>query len=341
MLSSIVRTQRQQHDSAVGKLIDERLRNGFRGCRHDDAIKGPPAGCARKAISDQHFDIVVAESCKVAPRRVSESPEPLDRHHFARQPRQNGCLISRAGADFEHAMLGTNGELFRHVGDDKRLADRLAAGDRQGLVGVGRVHEPARHEVIAGDFIQRPQHTRIDYPAPAQVEQELHATDAVVTGWWSGHGRPMVYTLDGILRNTGFLDTTLLESMGTNSRSGGSPAAKRILVVEDEVMIRMLLEDMLDELGYTVAAEAAHLDEALEVAKTAEFDIAILDVDLNGKSITPVAELLATRGMPFVFTTGYGVHGLPDAYRDRPVLKKPYQINGLGQILERTLNGAG
>jgi hypothetical protein len=74
------------------------------------------------------------------------------------------------------------------------------------------------------------------------------------------------------------------------------------------------------------------------VAKTAEFDVAILDVDLNGKTITPVAEVLTTRGMPFVFTTGYGEHGLPDAYRNRPILKKPYQINGLSQILERTLN---
>ena len=66
--------------------------------------------------------------------------------------------------------------------------------------------------------------------------------------------------------------------------------AKRILVVEDELMIRMLLEDMLGELGYTVAAEAAHIDEALEAAKNADFDIAILDVNLNGQPISPVAE---------------------------------------------------
>ena len=128
--------------------------------------------------------------------------------------------------------------------------------------------------------------------------------------------------------------------MTTTSSSATSPAAKRILVVEDELMIRMLLEDMLDELGYTVAAEAGHLDEALEAAKTAVFDMAILDVDLNGKTCEPVAEVLATRGMPFVFTTGFGEHSLPQAYRDRPILKKPYQIDGLRQILEATLNGA-
>src|SRR5437588_42110 len=116
------------------------------------------------------------------------------------------------------------------------------------------------------------------------------------------------------------------------------PTAKRILVVEDELMIRLLLQDMLGELGYTIAAEAAHLDEAIEAAKTGEFDLAILDVHLNGGTIEPVAELLATRGTPFVFSTGYGEQGLPDAYRDRPVLKKPYQMDGLRRVLENALN---
>jgi CheY-like chemotaxis protein len=81
-------------------------------------------------------------------------------------------------------------------------------------------------------------------------------------------------------------------------------SAKRILVVEDELMIRMLLEDMLGELGYTVAAEAARIEEALEAAKNADFDIAILDVNLNGQPISPVADALVARGMPFVFATG-------------------------------------
>ena len=78
-----------------------------------------------------------------------------------------------------------------------------------------------------------------------------------------------------------------------------APAAtpgKRILVVEDELMIRMLLEDMLGELGYTIAAEAGRMDEALQAAKNAEFDLAILDVNLNGETTAPVAEALAARG---------------------------------------------
>ena len=114
--------------------------------------------------------------------------------------------------------------------------------------------------------------------------------------------------------------------------------AKRILVVEDELMIRMLLEDMLGELGYTVTAEAARIDEALEAAKTADFDLAILDVNLDGQPVLPVADALVARGMPFVFATGYGERGLPESYRDRPMLKKPFQMDGLKRMLQNALD---
>jgi len=115
-------------------------------------------------------------------------------------------------------------------------------------------------------------------------------------------------------------------------------AALRVLVVEDELMIRMLLEDMLGELGHTIAAAAARIDEALEVAKTADFDLAILDVNLNGEPISPVADALVARGVPFVFATGYGEQGLPTPYRDRPTLKKPFQLEGLEQMLLSVAN---
>jgi CheY-like chemotaxis protein len=78
-------------------------------------------------------------------------------------------------------------------------------------------------------------------------------------------------------------------------------------------MIRMLLEDMLGELGYIVAAEAARIDEALEATKNADFDLAILDGNLNGEPVSPVADALVARGMPFVFATGYGE--MPEPYR--------------------------
>jgi CheY-like chemotaxis protein len=114
--------------------------------------------------------------------------------------------------------------------------------------------------------------------------------------------------------------------------------AKRILVVEDELMIRMLLEDMLTELGYTITVAATRLDEALDAARNADFDIAILDVNINGEPILPVADALAARRMPFVFATGYGEQGLPDIYRDRPTLKKPFQLNSLKLVLRSALD---
>jgi len=126
--------------------------------------------------------------------------------------------------------------------------------------------------------------------------------------------------------------------MTSGTQLQSTSPAKRILVVEDELMIRMLLEDMLGELGYTVAAEAARIEEALEAAKNADFDIAILDVNLNGQPISPVADALVARGMPFVFATGYGERGLPEPYRDRPTLKKPFQMDGLKQMLQTALD---
>ena len=115
---------------------------------------------------------------------------------------------------------------------------------------------------------------------------------------------------------------------------GNSAGRKRVLVVEDELMIRMLLQDMLDDLGHTLAGEAGRIDEAMQLAKKAEFDVAILDVNLNGEPISPVVEVLVQRGLPFVFATGYGQRGVPERYRRTPTLQKPFQADALAQALE-------
>jgi CheY-like chemotaxis protein len=111
-------------------------------------------------------------------------------------------------------------------------------------------------------------------------------------------------------------------------------AGKRILVVEDELMIRMLLQDMLADLGHTLAGEAGRIEEAVALAKQGEFDVAILDVNLNGQPISPVVEILVERGLPFIFATGYGQRGVPEPYRQTTTLQKPFQSDALAQAIE-------
>ena len=117
------------------------------------------------------------------------------------------------------------------------------------------------------------------------------------------------------------------------------PAGCSVFLVEDEVMIRMMVSDMLEELGYSIAAAVGEIDQAIRLARITSFDIAILDVNVNGKLISPVAEVIAARNRPFIFATGYGTQGLPPEYRDRPALQKPFQMETLAAMIERTLRG--
>ena len=116
-----------------------------------------------------------------------------------------------------------------------------------------------------------------------------------------------------------------------------SIATPRLLVVEDEYLIRMLLEDMLADLGYEVAAAVGTIAEASELAARGEFNAAILDVNLDGEEIYPVADILAARGLPFVFVTGYGERSLSEPYRGRPALQKPFQAEQLKAVLASLL----
>jgi DNA-binding response OmpR family regulator len=103
-------------------------------------------------------------------------------------------------------------------------------------------------------------------------------------------------------------------------------AGLRILIVEDNPYIAAALEDMLSEQGLIVAGVAGVLDEALPLAVSAPLDLALLDVNIGDKKIDAVAEALVARGTPFVFTTGCGRAGLPEAFLDRPVVEKPFYI---------------
>ena len=126
------------------------------------------------------------------------------------------------------------------------------------------------------------------------------------------------------------------ERMPGNFKAGSHTS---ILLVEDEVMIRMMVADMLEELGYKIAGEAGDMDEGVRLVQSVDFDIAILDVNVNGKVITPVAEAVQLRGRPFVFATGYGAQGLPEKFRDRATIQKPFQIETLARTIETVLKG--
>src|SRR5260370_30423568 len=112
------------------------------------------------------------------------------------------------------------------------------------------------------------------------------------------------------------------------------PPGGSVFLVEDEVMIRMMVADMLEELGYSVSAEAGEINEAIRLAQSAEFDLAILDVNVNGKVISPVADLITARNRPFIFATGYGSSGLPREYPNRPALQKPFQIETPARMID-------
>jgi CheY-like chemotaxis protein len=126
----------------------------------------------------------------------------------------------------------------------------------------------------------------------------------------------------------------LTTGMGSSMTAEKKSRGKRVLLIEDEMMIRMLLQDMLADLGHTLAAEAGRLDEAVALAKEGDFDLAILDVNLNGQPILPVVDILVERGVPFVFATGYGQRGVPEPYRQTPTLQKPFQVEALAHAIE-------
>ena len=114
-------------------------------------------------------------------------------------------------------------------------------------------------------------------------------------------------------------------------------AGRRILLVEDEVMVAWALEDMLAALGCAVVGPAARVDQALALIETVDMDAAVLDINLNGEESYPVADALAARGVPFVFSTGYHKSGLRDAYRSLPMLQKPYERSKLSRELAELL----
>jgi DNA-binding NtrC family response regulator len=111
-----------------------------------------------------------------------------------------------------------------------------------------------------------------------------------------------------------------------------------IFLVEDETLIRMMLAQIVEELGHRVVAEAASVDDGRSRAEIVDYDLAILDINLQGFNVLPVAQAISQRGLPFFFLTGYGSKGVPDEYKGLPVLDKPCTAELLKSTIDAVLS---
>lgn len=110
-------------------------------------------------------------------------------------------------------------------------------------------------------------------------------------------------------------------------------ATRRVLIVEDEFLVAMLLEDILSDMGHQVMASFTRVHEAVQFAERADIDFAVLDINLRDVKSFPVAEILRRRGIPFVFATGYGTEGLSAEFRNELTLQKPYEPRELERAI--------
>jgi len=122
---------------------------------------------------------------------------------------------------------------------------------------------------------------------------------------------------------------------GTFDRMTMAATERRILVVEDEALVAMLVEDALLDAGFVVIGPARTVSQALEMLKADPPDAAVLDLNLGGENSLSVAEALTARGIPFLVATGYGAAGLPPHMRHIPVLPKPYDPADLTVAIDR------
>jgi CheY-like chemotaxis protein len=112
---------------------------------------------------------------------------------------------------------------------------------------------------------------------------------------------------------------------------------RRVLVIEDEMLILMMIEDMLADLGCESVAVASKVGPAISLIEGQEFDAAMLDMNLNGIESYPIADALTARDVPYFFSTGNSLANMKEGYRDQDVLKKPFSFEQLTDMLTRSL----
>lgn len=115
------------------------------------------------------------------------------------------------------------------------------------------------------------------------------------------------------------------------------PPRKRVLIVEDNVLILMIIQDMLEELGCTIAGTSGNLAQALDMARQMELDFAVLDLGLGDEASYPVADALTDRSIPFVISAGQSSTGIPERFAKTTMLRKPFIIDDLRQAVRTVL----
>lgn len=137
----------------------------------------------------------------------------------------------------------------------------------------------------------------------------------------------------GRKRGEAYIESGAMNDEPALEGAASSTGALRVLVVEDEPLVLMLFEDLLEDLGCVLVGPAMRVAQALKLAEAAAFDFALLDVNLAGESVYPVAATLEQRGLPFAFCTGHGDRGVDPQWRGRPILSKPFGLNQLKALL--------
>jgi CheY-like chemotaxis protein len=110
-------------------------------------------------------------------------------------------------------------------------------------------------------------------------------------------------------------------------------AGKRVLIVEDEMLVALLIEDFLEEFGCSSVGPCGSVQKALDAVRSEAFDLALLDVNLDGEKVYPVAELLTQLQIPFVFLSGYGDEAIPQGHAEWKVCAKPFKGADLAEML--------
>jgi DNA-binding response OmpR family regulator len=119
-------------------------------------------------------------------------------------------------------------------------------------------------------------------------------------------------------------------------RNGGS----RLLLVEDELLVGLFMQDLLKAIGYRPTEPIGRLSDAISAANNERFEGAVLDMNLNGEIVYPLAELLTEQRVPFLFVTGYAPRSLDPRFDSVPILQKPVVQDELAGALNLVLGGA-